>query len=251
MKVAIFEDEILSADYLKTILTKIDPQIEVVYTIESIKEAISLISNGINIDLAFVDIHLSDGNSFDIFSKVDVNFPLIFTTAYDEYALKAFKLNSIDYLLKPLGKKEVEQALNKFKQLREQNISLYKLEKEIFESPKYKYRFIVKIGESIIVIHIDEVSYFISESSYTYIYTTNGRKFIIDFKLDELETLLNPKTFHRISRKTIININSIEKVNSYFNSRLIVISKYLTKENSIVSRERVPLFKKWLEGEDN
>jgi DNA-binding LytR/AlgR family response regulator len=253
MKIVIIEDEKLSADYLVNLLLKIDNTIQIVDVFESVKDSIMAFNNGIEADLLFVDIHLSDGISFDIFSKVTVNFPIIFTTAYDEYALKAFKLNSIDYLLKPLGIDEVRQAILKFERWNKQSEINFEAISNAYlsDSKQFKNRFMVKLGDSISSIQIDEIQNFISEDGVVLLVTKNNKRFIIDYNLDELESCLNVELFFRINRKTIISMTSIEKVNSYFNSRLKVKVLNLEEESSIVSRDRVPMFKKWLDGSIN
>ncbi len=250
MRVVIIEDEKLSVDYLVNLLFKIDQNIKIINVFESVKESIIAFNNGIEADLLFVDIHLSDGISFDIFSKVKVNSPIIFTTAYDEYALKAFKLNSIDYLLKPLGIDEVRQAIKKFERWNKYSEINFEAISNAYlaESKQFKNRFIVKLGDSISSIQIDEIQYFISEEGVVLLVTKNNKRFIIDYNLDELEVCLNFDLFFRINRKTIIAMSSIEKVNSYFNSRLKVKVLNLIEDASIISRDRVSEFKKWLDG---
>ena len=250
MRVVIIEDEKLSVDYLVNLLFKIDQNIKIINVFESVKESIIAFNNGIEADLLFVDIHLSDGISFDIFSKVKVNSPIIFTTAYDEYALKAFKLNSIDYLLKPLGIDEVRQAIKKFERWNKHSEINFEAISNAYlaESKQFKNRFIVKLGDSISSIQIDEIQYFISEDGVVLLVTKNNKRFIIDYNLDELEVCLNFDLFFRINRKTIIAMSSIEKVNSYFNSRLKVKVLNLIEDASIISRDRVSEFKKWLDG---
>lgn len=245
MKVVIIEDEKLSADFLKTLLKRINQEIEIVEIIESVEDAVLFFNQSHKVDLVFVDIHLSDGNSFDIFNKVELEIPIIFTTAYDEYAIKAFKLNSIDYLLKPIGVTELKAAIEKFNKW---NLPIEEMDINSKLSSKYKERFLVKHGDSLTLLYNSDISFFYSEDSYTFIYSNTGKKYIIDFRMDELESILNPKEFFRISRKTIIKIDSIDKVNTYFNNRLIINSNFLPEEGGIVSRERVSAFKKWLEG---
>lgn len=253
MKVIIIEDERLSADYLINILNKADRDIEVVAVYESIEESVLAFNNGISADLIFSDIHLSDGISFDIFSKVNSKTPIIFTTAYDEFAIRAFKLNSIDYLLKPIGLDEVKSALVKFKELRMVENNTSNILNEIAvnyhaETKQLKNRFIVKMGDSISSIKSDQIACFLAEDGVVLLVTVNGKKFIVDYTIDQLVSCLNPEDFFRINRKVIIALNSIQKVSSYFNSRLKITLNNLDEEASIVSRERVGDFKKWLDG---
>jgi DNA-binding LytR/AlgR family response regulator len=248
MNVIIIEDEKLSADHLINLLKKVDDKIEVVATFESVKESIAGLSKGIKHDLLFVDIHLADGLSFEIFSKVKLDTPIIFTTAYDEYAIKAFKLNSIDYLLKPLSLEDLKQAIAKYKS-NVQKVSYSENLVEILKniSKKYKARFMVKSGETIASVKSEDIESLISDDGVVVLFTTLNKRYVVDYTLDEFENMLDPKYFFRINRKAIININSIQKVTVYFNSRLkITANSFQNEEDGIVSRERVNDFKAWL-----
>ncbi len=250
MKVIIIEDEMLSAEHLSLMLSKIDSSIEIVSIYDSIKSSVAAFKQGVKADLLFVDIHLADGLSFEIFSKVTIDIPIIFTTAYDEYAIQAFKLNSVDYLLKPIGIADLKAALDKYKkynktqqQLTIENIA--DLYKNI--SKPYKNRFMVKSGEHILSIKTEDILYFISENGLVLIASNQPRRNSIDYSLDEIEEMVSPEQFFRINRKVIININAIKKVTTYFNSRLKVISDNLDEEDGIVSRDRVSDFKAWMD----
>jgi DNA-binding LytR/AlgR family response regulator len=253
MKVIIIEDEKLSADYLTSMLKRIDPGIEVLMYLDSVKKSIEEFQKDIEADLLFVDIHLADGLSFDIFTKIKVDIPIIFTTAFDDYAIKAFKLNSIDYLLKPIGIDDLKFALEKFKNTQEkQNQIVSKIEdiagvyKNLTKS--HKNRFMVKIGESIISVPTEEIIHFVSEDGIVLLVNNVNKRYAIDYTLDQLEKMIDPKNFFRINRKVIISIHSIQKVSSYFNSRLKINSTQLDDEACIISRDRVNDFKKWLDG---
>lgn len=250
MKVIIIEDEKLSAEHLQNLLKRIDPAIEVSATIDTVKKALETFAGGVNADLLFVDIHLADGLSFEIFSKIAIDTPVIFTTAYDEYAIKAFKLNSVDYLLKPIGKDDLKTALDKYKKLNKVNrasivediaIAYKELNKQ------YKNRFMVKMGDAITTIKTEDIAHFIFEDGLVMVVTNTGMRYALDYTLDNLETILSPDTFFRINRKVIVNINSIQKVSPYFNSRLRLNSGNLKDDDATVSRERVNDFKKWLD----
>jgi DNA-binding LytR/AlgR family response regulator len=250
MKVIIIEDESLSAEYLENLLKKIDSAIEVISVIDSVKKSIELLSNGVKADLLFVDVHLADGLSFEIFSKVNTEIPLIFTTAYDEYAIKAFKLNSVDYLLKPIAIADLRTAIEKHKRL---NLNFKKSLIEDLASAyqnqikQYKNRFMVKLGDTITSVKTEEISHFVSEDGMVMLATVNGKRYTLDYTLDNLENILDPDFFFRINRKVIIHISSISKVGAYFNSRLKINFEPLKDEDGIVSRERVNDFKKWLD----
>ncbi len=250
MNTIIIEDEKLSADHLANLISKVDKDIQVLNVFDSVKQSVRYFQSNPNPDLLFVDIHLADGISFEIFSKVVIESPVIFTTAYDEYAIKAFKVNSVDYLLKPVGIEELTIALEKIKRLK--NSQFLKPTDNIINAyqtinKQYKNRFMVKIGANIISVKTEEITHFIAEDGIVLIVTQNGKRYPIDYTLDQSELLLNPDIFFRINRKTIININSIQKVNTYFNSRLKINSTMLQSDDAIVSRERVVEFKKWLD----
>ncbi len=251
MKVIIIEDEQLSADYLKNILKRINSTIEVIDIIDSVKKSIELFEKGTDADLIFVDIHLADGLSFDIFSQITVDTPIIFTTAYDEYALKAFKLNSIDYLLKPIGIEDLKKSLDKYDKLispqrKNQITELSEIYNQLNKS--YKNRFMVKMGETIISVKTEEIHHFISEDGIVLISTNSNKRYALDFNLDQIETMVDPNLFFRINRKVVICLNSIQKVGTYFNSRLKIQTDKIEDEACIVSRDRVNDFKKWLGG---
>ncbi len=250
MKVIIVEDEKLSAEHLTMLLQKIDNNIEVVQYLDTVKAAINAFSKGLKADLLFLDIHLADGNSFEIFSGIKIDIPIIFTTAYDNYAIQAFKQNSIDYLLKPISLNDLQFAFDKFK--KQKQVLDANLLENITQAYKkinnhYKSRFLVKMGQSIHTIQTEDVHFFETKNSLTFLVTTKGNKYPIDYTLDQLEATLDPKVFYRINRKIIISIHSIEKVEAYFNSRLTIKSKMLEDDARIVSRERVSDFKKWLD----
>lgn len=250
MNAIIIEDEKLSAEHLCNLLKKIDPSIKIIATIDSVKKSIDSFQNGLKADLIFVDIHLADGLSFSIFTEVLIETPVIFTTAYDEYAIKAFKLNSIDYLLKPVGADELRTAIDKYKKLTAPNYT--KLIEDINKgylnnSRQYKNRFMVKMGDTIVSVKTNDIEHFIAEDGIVLLATNTGKRFAIDYTLDELETLILMDDFFRINRKVLININAIKKVSSYFNSRLKINASLIDEEAAIVSRERVNEFKSWLD----
>ncbi|MCD6068512.1 MAG: hypothetical protein K0S33_3338 [Bacteroidetes bacterium] len=250
MKVIIIEDEKLSADHLANLLAKTDSGMKVVDTIDSVKKAVEMFSKGIDADLLFVDIHLADGISFDIFSKVNIDVPVIFTTAFDKYAVQAFRVNSIDYLLKPVGREELTTAIEKFKKLNQKTRQLLPENiPEIFASinKQYKNRFMVKMGDTIVSLKTEEIAHFISEDGLVLAAVGSGRRYPVDYTLDQVSGLVSPDRFFRINRKVLISIDSIQKVNSYFNGRLKITTAGMQEEDGIVSRERVSDFKQWLD----
>lgn len=250
MKVVILEDEKLAADHLQNILKSYDKDIIVEKQIDSVKNAIIWFLKNPAPDVIFMDIQLGDGLSFEILDAVDINCPIIFTTAFDEYALKAFKVNSIDYILKPVEK---EDLVNAFKKISKLNINLDHAKKEDIRkasdmlSSKYKERFIVKIGDHIHSIQSMEILFFVSEHKATFARSKDNKKYLIDYPLDRIEMMLNPNTFFRINRKYIIAFESIEDIVQYSNSRLRVKLKHSDDTDVIVSRDRVGDFRQWLD----
>ncbi len=251
MNVIIIEDEPLNAEHLTTLLKKIDSTIEVVGLADSVKKTIKLLSEQPNVDLLFVDIHLADGISFDIFSKMSVSTPVIFTTAYNEYAIKAFKVNSIDYLLKPIGIDDLRSAITKFENLNQatfQKINAEKIDTTFnIINKQFKNRFMVKMGDTISSIKTEDISYFIAEDGIVLLVIKTGKRYPVDYALDQLEQLIDMNLFFRINRKVLLHIECVKKVSSYFNSRYKITCDFLQDDDSIVSRERVSDFKLWLD----
>lgn len=250
MRVVILEDEKLSAEHLQAMLKRVEPSIEVLQVFDSVKKSVEYFKKNQEADLLFVDIHLADGISFEIFSKVKIEVPIIFTTAYDEYAIKAFKLNSVDYLLKPIDIEELKVAIEKFKKgiQAKQSIIAEDLSAIIQNVHKqYKNRFMVKIGDTISSLKTEDINYFLSEDGLALAITSQNKKYPIDYTLDQLEEMVSPELFFRINRKVLVNINSVQKASAYFNSRLKLSVVGLNEEDAVVSRERVADFKKWLD----
>lgn len=251
MNVLIIEDEKPAARYLKRMLEK--QEVSVSQLLHSVAEAVVWFQNNKHPDLIFLDIQLSDGLSFEIFDKVEVHSAIIFTTAFDEYALQAFKLNSIDYLLKPIDEDELKVAVKKYKLLKPQvqNVQFnFEDIKKLLINPigrEYKKRFTTKIGQHLKMISVEEIECFYSENKGTYAHTVDGRNYLLETTLEQLEEELSPETFFRISRKFYININSIKDIISYTNSRLQLKLNSYSEQEVIVARERVKDFKLWLE----
>ncbi len=251
MKVLIIEDEKPAARRLQRMLDR--QNVAVDQMLHSVGEAVEWFSNNEHPDLIFLDIQLSDGLSFEIFDEVEVKSAVIFTTAFDEYALQAFKLNSIDYLLKPIDEEELEAAVNKFKERvpKAQNLQLnFDDIKKLLTNPverEYKKRFTTKIGQHIKMIPVDEIECFYSENKGTYAHTVEGRNYLLDTTLEQLEEELSPEVFFRINRKFYVSINCIKDIISYTNSRLQLKLNSYKEEDVIVARERVRDFKLWLE----
>lgn len=250
MKVIIIEDEMLSAEHLELLLKRIVPEISIIGIFDSVKKSITEFEKGLKADLLFVDIHLADGLSFEIFSKISIETPVIFTTAFDEYAIQAFKVNSIDYLLKPIGLSELQVAVDKFKKWNLVNQkSLLEQLSHLYSSfnKQYKTRFMVKMGDQIVSIKAEDILHFIADYGIVLLMSKDVKRYPVDFTLDQIDEMLDPTVFFRINRKVIININAIQKVTSYFNSRLKVNAIQLSDDSAIVSRDRVSEFKMWLD----
>lgn len=250
MNTIIIEDESRAANKLEKLLLATNPAINILAKIETVEESIAFLQNNTNLDIIFSDIQLADGICFEIYEKVKVTCPIVFTTAFDNYAIKAFKTNGIDYLLKPFEKDELQKALAKVENLKPKNNleDLMKLAQSLqSQKPNYKERFMVKIGDKINSISTDEILIFYSLEKSTFILTKEGKKYIVDYSLEYLETILNPKMFYRISRKYYVSIQACKNIISYTNSRLKIKIDALKDEEIIVSRERVSDFKNWLD----
>jgi two-component system response regulator LytT len=250
MTTIIIEDEKPAARLLQRKLEKLNIQVEVM--LHSVEESIEWFSKNEHPDLIFLDIQLSDGLSFEIFEKVEIKSAIIFTTAYDEYALRAFKLNSIDYILKPIDEDDLEVSVQKFRTRIPKNESLKMNFEEIrkmlsnpFEK-NYKKRFTVRIGQHLKVILIEEIECIYSENKGTYIHTFDNRNYLVESTLEILEQELDPKEFYRISRKFIIPLKAIKEIIIYGNSRLKVVLPSYTTDDVVVSREKVSDFKNWI-----
>ncbi len=250
MKILIIEDEYQALKRIQKLILEVIPTANIIGTIGSVEEAINWFLKTPMPDLLFLDIQLADGSSFHIFEEVKITCPIIFTTAHEDYALQAFKVNSIDYLLKPINKEDVQLAFDKLSSL--QNFKLNEVNyseilKNVQDPEKnYKERFVIKLGDSIKIINIDEIAYFYTENKANFLCTKEGKRLPIDFNLDKTEQLLNPKKFFRINRQFIINQNAIASMKAHTRSRIIITLMPPTKLNSIVAIDRAHNFKKWL-----
>jgi two-component system, LytTR family, response regulator LytT len=249
MNIVIIEDEKFAAEKLADMLLEIDPKISILAKLGSITESVKWFMQN-SADLIFLDIQLSDGISFSIFEQVTVNTPIIFTTAYDQYAIKAFQLNSISYLLKPIRKKDLEESLQKYQSLK----SAFSIDFEMLlaniqgKEPDCKKRFLIQIGEKIRKIEVSETAYFYVLHKGIYLQTFEGKSYPVEFTLDKLETLLNPEQFFRINRKFLVNMDSISKMVAYSRGRVKLELKPKPDEDfdTIVSIDRSSDFKMWL-----
>lgn len=252
MNVLIIEDESLAADRLEKLLSKLDRKIIVLEIIDSVEDAVEWIERNEQPDLIFMDIMLADGQSFEIFEHVDVKAPVIFITAFDEYSIKAFKVNSVDYLLKPIEQSELEYAIQQYDSLvRPDTEKFNEIIRSLIigsrEEFAYKRRFLIKQGNKYIPVQISEIAYFSFEDKATYINTFERKQYIIDHTLEELERVLDPSLFFRLNRQYITAHSAITSVHHYFNGKLKVYVEPDVDSGIMVSREKANTLKKWLD----
>ncbi len=249
MKLIIVEDEQLAAERLITLLMKYDPSIEVIACLESIGDTVQYLRQHAHPDLLLLDIHLSDGHSFEIFKQVSYNGPVVFTTAYDVYALEAFKLLSIDYILKPVTQDALAAALNKFKSLSLSfNAARLRTQLPSMEDQRYKKRFLGKIGQRLFFIDANDIAFFQAENKIVYLIDKSGTRYMVDHTMEKLENQLDPRSFFRLNRKFIVSIQAILQVKPYFNNRLkLSVQGAGQQEEMVISRERVAEFRQWAE----
>ncbi len=252
MKVAIIEDESLAAKRLESLILKLDNTISIEAVLPSIKASVKWLSTNPHPDLIFMDIHLDDGQSFSIFDQVELNIPVIFTTAYDDYMIRAFKVNSIDYLLKPINPEELSGSIAKFNKLRNNSILKPEAIREFLSSalkqePEYKSRFLITQGTKIKTVAVEEVAYFYSEEKITFLVTHDGQRLLVDYTLDKLSNLINPKHFFRVNRQYITSMQAIGAIHKYSPTRLKVCLEPDPAKEVFVSIERYSAFKNWLD----
>jgi two-component system, LytTR family, response regulator LytT len=257
MKIFLVEDEELAVKKLRKTLQLVDESAEVVGEADSIKSAVEWLENNPDPDLILMDIELADGQSFEIFNLTHVKSPVIFITSYDEYALKAFKVNSVDYLLKPVQKEDLETAMGKYRDMKkiyatepqQSKLDFDGLVKELqqkLQLKEYRKRFLVKHAQKLVSVEIEEVAYFFSDGRLNFFKTYDNRKFVVDYTMDELEEMLDPDKWFRISRSFFVSVNSVEQIHDYFGNRLLLYLRPTTDKEALVSREKVTEFKKWL-----
>lgn len=249
MKIVIIEDEIAAANQLKFLLNQINTEYEIMAILESVQEAISWFSANGSPDLIFSDIQLADGISFEIYEQVKINAPIIFITAFDEYAIRAFKLNSVDYILKPLDIDSLSFAIEKFnnQQLVKQETLNELIKQQVFSQKSYRKSFLVRFRDKLLPIKSSEFAFFFIENGLVFGQLFDGRKHLLDFKLEDLETQLDPQEFIRANRQYILSRISITEIESYANSRALVKTNPRASFEVIVSKEKVTSFKRWFE----
>lgn len=254
MKVLILEDEAGAAQNLVDLLHEVDESLEVLAILESVNEAVSWVGKAHSAVLGFFDIRLADGLSFEVFEKASIDFPVIFTTAYDEYAVQAFKVNSIDYLLKPVNKKELAAALDKYRSiyLQEQPFDTESVRNSIRDlsmkaEPRYKKSFLVYVKDQIIPVSVEQISYFFLDSEQVYCKTFENRKFILDQPLDKIGSQLNPIDFYRANRQYLVSRKSIQSAAQHFNRKLKLKLNPQPEKEVLISKSKAAEFKTWLE----
>jgi len=253
MKVVIVEDEHLSAQRLQGMLKKYDPSIEVLAELPSVAASVDWFKNNPDPDLVLMDIHLEDGQSFSIFETINLQVPVIFTTAFDEYTIKAFKVNSVDYLMKPLNYEELVAAIEKFKRIHgqeegeEKTLGLeHLLQSMQKKEPEYKIRFLVSIGSRLKTIETEDIQYFFSADKITFLVTKDNQRFPIDYSLDKMAVMLDPKHFYRINRQMTVKLEAIRNIHVFSKGKIKLDLDPPTKEDVFVSMDKVVEFKEWL-----
>ena len=256
MKVLIIEDELLGAEALKNLLIQIDNSIEVIGIKDSIRTAAAWLSTYEAPDLIFMDIELADGQCFELFREVEIRSPVIFTTSYDEYALKAFRFNSVDYLLKPISAEDLKRSLDKVQGLKQQLAGKAGMPKEWeqlirqLSAPvthtEYRDRFLVKQGQRFFSVGIADIAYFFSEGKVSFIKCHDGKQYFLDYTLDQLQPMLSPKTFYRLNRQVIAAHASVLQIHTWFNGKLKVALSPALEEEVIVSRDKAKDFRQWM-----
>lgn len=250
MKALIIEDEKPAARRITQLLEEVDQAIEIIAILDSIESSVSWLKQHPKPEIIFMDIHLADGSSFEIFKQVIITSPIIFITAYNEYALDAFKVNSIDYLLKPLKKVDLELAILKYKNL-QLSFSYIPIENYIQSTSKqFKDRFVVRLGNKIIALNIDDIAYFYSKDKLSFIADRTGKSFPVDLSLDKLETLLNPQHFFRVNRQILAHSSAIKEIHASSKSRIQLELSPSSPIEAIISSERSSFFKRWLRHEN-
>lgn len=252
MKVVVFEDEKLASERLIELIQELRPNAEILASLKSVEAGLMWLQNNEEPDLIVSDIQLLDGSSFEIFNQNPIKCPVIFTTAYDEYAIKAFQVNSVDYLLKPIQKQKLENALQKYDERTSssssQSLDIDKIREVIQGSNvQYKSRFLVKYGQRIKAIPVEQIAYFYSQDKLTYLVTFEGKKLPLDQTLEELETVLNPDNYFRVNRKFIVHFDSVSDIHPYFKGRVKLDLQPESGEDIVISSDKTPLFKQWLD----
>jgi two-component system, LytTR family, response regulator LytT len=257
MNILIIEDEAIAARRLKKMVSDFDSSNHIVGQLDSVESAVNWFENNPEPDLVLCDIELADGQSFEIFNKTTVKSPVIFTTAYDEYAIKAFKVNSVDYLLKPIKEEDLKISIDKFKQMRKAfasndnaSLNIQSLIDELNTQKQatfnYRERFLIKQGQRYITVNTEDTAYFYTKGKAVFLKCRDTKEYIVDYSLDDLEKMMDPKHFFRANRQFLVELKTVDKINMWFNGKLKVQLRPDTTEEVIISREKAGDFKQWL-----
>lgn len=250
MKVLIVEDETVAYENLSRMILSFDPSIEIVANTEGVEQTVRWLRNNVHPDLIFMDIHLSDGSAFNIFELMEVDVPIIFTTAYDQYAIDAFRVNSIDYLLKPVKPQALADALTKFRKFSQRDVKNY-LEQllTLRPSPRYKDRMLLRVKDKLIPLSVDEIAFGYSSNNSIQVYTTDGEIYSLDRSLDQVVASLDPAKFMRVNKQYIISRECVKEITIWFDNRLRVALNIPTPEDIYISKNKASEFKAWLMNE--
>jgi two-component system LytT family response regulator len=251
MKILIVEDEKPAATRLVNMLRKVEPDAEIIGVTDGVESTLNFLEHGTRPDLVFMDIHLSDGSGLEIFRHYPFDgIAVIFSTAYDQYAIEAFKLHALYYLLKPIKQEELEHALQRYKEIQEKNLDYRQIVNKLLTKQPHDKRFLIRMGQSLRLIQQPEIAYFYTADKITFMMTREGRKYPVDYTLENLEEMIDEAKFFRINRQYIINIEAIQQMHAHSKARVRIDLLPAANEEVIVSTEKSPLFKKWLEGEE-
>jgi len=251
MNILIVEDEKPAATRLVNMLKKVEPDANIMGITDGVESTLNFLDHNANPDLIFLDIHLADGSAFELFNHHPMtDMGIIFSTAFDQYAIEAFKVNALYYLLKPIKQDELEKALSRFKEIKERDNNYKEIVNRLLTKPIAEKRFLIRMGQSLRLIHQQDIAYFYTSDKITFMMTKEGRKYPLDYTLENLEIMIDATRFFRINRQYIIHIEAIQQMHAHSKARVRIDLLPAAHEEVIVSTEKSPLFKKWLEGEE-
>jgi len=251
MNILIVEDEKPAATRLVNMLRKVEPEANVLAITDGVESTLNFLDQNANPDLVFMDIHLADGSAFEIFNHHPMSdMGIIFSTAFDQYAIEAFKVNALYYLLKPIKQEELEKALSRYKEIKDRDNNYKEIVNKLLTKPVVEKRFLIRMGQSLRLVHQQDIAYFYTSDKITFMMTREGRKYPLDYTLENLEIMIDPTKFFRINRQYIIHIDAIQQMHAHSKARVRIDLLPAAHEEVIVSTEKSPLFKKWLEGEE-
>jgi len=251
MNILIVEDEKPAATRLVNMLRKVEPEANILGITEGVESTLNFLDQNPNPDLVFLDIHLADGSAFEIFNHHPMSdMGIIFSTAFDQYAIEAFKVNALYYLLKPIKQEELEKALSRYKEIKDRDNNYKEIVSKLLTKPVVEKRFLIRMGQSLRLVHQQDIAFFYTSDKITFMMTREGRKYPLDYTLENLEIMIDPAKFFRINRQYIIHIEAIQQMHAHSKARVRIDLLPAAHEEVIVSTEKSPLFKKWLEGEE-